>query len=250
MKQTFFASCFALACLPMSAHSDVTDQNLTDLYNWAEQTFPSYFPSIDAPIQTLSIPEGTFKFAFYPQSGNYLGYKVEDQQLYVFGNDFPILSSVGLASNFFSMAGIQINTPQTTTPETVYIGGSWNFRGTISDCPNTEAYYLGYLADLNNDGYIDSLTQYSGGQLIDYSNCIPVPIYDSIVSDISVYQLPTNATVDQLNDFLKKHRADDLGIIREYVTVNNYVMNNNEIVYSVTFSDGVETSIENGYLTR
>lgn len=249
LKQTFFTSCFALACLPVNAYSDVTDQNLTELYNWAEQTFPSYFPSIDAPIQTLSIPEGTFKFAFYPQSGNYLGYKVEDQQLYVFGNDFPTLSSVGLASNFFSMAGIQINTPQTTTPETVYIGGSWNFSGTISLCPGVQASYIGYLADLNNDGIIDSFTQYNGGNLVDLDTCQPIPT-ESYVYNIEVYGLPTYATSTQLSDFMSKFIADDYGILREYAQTEINGFNDNKIDFTSIYSDGISSFSETGSITR
>lgn len=107
-RALFFAISFSTIVLAVfPAHADrnarplatvspqaVADQNVNDLFDWAERTYPNIFPG--RAVNQLAAP---YWFRFYPSTGNYVG--VDGQKVYVLG---PVsggaLTQVGTLTDF------------------------------------------------------------------------------------------------------------------------------------------------------
>ena len=77
----------------------MTESKLDQLYDWAETTYPQYFPKHQAS-QKLS----GYYARFYPTSNVYLGAK--DNRVYVFGAPFGGLLDVGSFVSLVKLSGI------------------------------------------------------------------------------------------------------------------------------------------------
>ncbi|MDR9499540.1 MAG: hypothetical protein RI556_10230 [Hydrogenovibrio sp.] len=105
LKKTVLAAAIMGAMsAPVQAASN---QNITDLFDWAESVFPSLFTPSD---EALTIGN-YFKYNYYPQSGIYLGYNTQDGNVYVFGGPYGTsqLTNVGSAAPYFQQAGITVD---------------------------------------------------------------------------------------------------------------------------------------------
>lgn len=58
--------------------------NPTRLFDWAERTYPQYFP-VHVQSATAVYGGDTFIFRFYPQTGNYLGLNLSHCGVWVLG---------------------------------------------------------------------------------------------------------------------------------------------------------------------
>lgn len=74
----FYSYLFILFSLNI-AQADIADDTEI-LLNWAEETYPNYFPSYQT-TQTF----GPWLFRYYPQSDTYAGVNIDDQGVYVLG---------------------------------------------------------------------------------------------------------------------------------------------------------------------
>lgn len=80
MRKLIFVLLFSFTTLATAA----TTANPTRLFDWAEKTYPGYFPT-HAANQTLVYGLDTYIYRYYPQSGNYLGLNLRNCGIYVIG---------------------------------------------------------------------------------------------------------------------------------------------------------------------
>jgi hypothetical protein len=109
-----------------AAHSalDVSTPAFTDLLQWAEATYPQFFPG----PQTGVLVSGPYAYRFYPQTGNYIGYA--EGGIYILGpvsgNTLRFMGQIGDFACDISPASCN-GAP--ACPDGVYSG----YAGTYSD---------------------------------------------------------------------------------------------------------------------
>ncbi|KUJ72438.1 hypothetical protein [Thiomicrospira sp. WB1] len=81
-----------------------TDQNIIDLFDWAEQQF-SEFPDSDAALQEAS----GYKYRYYPSVDAYLGYNPTTNQVATLGLYGDTITDHGDADQYFAQAGITVD---------------------------------------------------------------------------------------------------------------------------------------------
>ncbi|MEQ1635974.1 MAG: hypothetical protein ABL903_04730 [Methylococcales bacterium] len=91
----------AVSCLLSTiAKADLT-QDAESIFNWAENTFPRYFPS-HRTTQTLDY----WRYRYYPETGIYVGANTMDNNVYGLGGEFGVVTkNVGSSQALLAMAG-------------------------------------------------------------------------------------------------------------------------------------------------
>lgn len=77
-----------LDLMPFDATNDPDSQDfrvlLSSLFQWAEINYPTLFYSPHSLISSYD----SWRFAYYPATGNYIGFNVDDQEIYVLGTSW------------------------------------------------------------------------------------------------------------------------------------------------------------------
>ncbi|MDR9500033.1 MAG: S8 family serine peptidase [Hydrogenovibrio sp.] len=105
LKIFLFAALLGHGFVTNASFAATQQQTLTELFHWAEQTYPTFFPSQHEAINHLD----EWQYVHYPQTDTYIGYSQLDDNIYVLGGEFGPLTLVGSMDDLLGQANIQID---------------------------------------------------------------------------------------------------------------------------------------------
>jgi len=188
LKRTLLAT-LLMAAVPAASQA-ATKQNLSDLFEWAAETYPQYFPDQDDRVEMQTFQE--YEYVYFPETGNYIGFNTNDNAIYVLGPDWNNQTTyVGPVSNLLQQANIaeKFNIAMSSFPiMPSQLEGTWLAKGD----ENNSNFYVSFQDD-GTFTWIDGQVAKGGYTVL--GNRLLFTVTDQVQGESNLDGLSLNASI-------------------------------------------------------